>query len=250
MDRKTLYKMGLATALVFILVGASTAAAQVAVNSGVDFYNRYVWRGLDIANTPSIQPSLSLTHGGLELGVWGAYTLSNEASESDEIDFWLSYAIPLRNGASIGLLATDYYFPNAGIDFFNFNNHDAMTDDTIPDPGAHTVELGLSITGPETFPLTLSAFVNVYNDAGSNTYFQLDYPLSVGETELDLFCGAAGGSKDNPDYYGTENFNAINIGVSAARDIVVSDSFSLPLTVSVIINPHEEISHLVVGMSF
>ena len=250
MARKTRYQMGLAATLAFIIIGASTAAAQVTVNSGVDFYNRYVWRGLDIAKTPSIQPSLSLAHGGLELGVWGAYTLSNETSESDEIDFWLSYAIALRNGASIQLLATDYYFPNAGIDLFNFNNHDAMIDDTIPDPGAHTVELGLAVTGPEAFPLTLSAFVNVYNDAGSNTYFQLDYPLSVGETELGLFCGAAGGSKDNPGYYGTENFNVINIGVSAARSVAVSESFSLPLTVSVIINPHEEISHLVVGMSF
>ncbi len=238
--------------MLLILTMAVSAGAEggVVVNSSVDFYNRYVWRGLDIARTPSIQPSLSLGYCGFEFGTWGAYTLSNEASDNDEIDFWLSYTRPLENGVSVTAIITDYYFPNAGIDFFNFNDFNAVVEDTIPDPGAHTLEAGLSITGPAPFPVTVSGYVNFYNEAGDNTYFQVDYPLTVSETNLNFFCGFTGGSKDNPDYYGTDDLQAINIGVTAVRNIKVSETFALPLTVSSIVNPNAEISYLLVGLSF
>jgi len=239
--------------LLVVIVGlAMTVLAQekVTVNTGVDFYNRYIWRGLDIASTPSVQPALSVDYAGFELGAWGAYTMSRQASESDEIDFWLSYAKELENGVALTAIVTDYYFPNAGIDFFNFNDYDAVIDDTIADPGAHTIELGLSITGPQSFPITISGYINVYNEKGNNTYFQADYPLTVGETELGFFCGVTGGSKDNPDYYGADKFSAINVGVSTVREIKLSEESSLPLSVAFVLNPKAEISYLVVGISF
>lgn len=238
--------------IVMILGLAVTALAEneVSVNTSVDFYNRYVWRGLDIANTPSIQPALSLGYSGFEIGIWGAYTLSNEMSESDEIDFWCSYTQEFECGASVTAMITDYYFPNAGIDFFNFNNYDATDDEGEPDPGAHTLEAGLSITGPASFPITVSGYINFHNDEGNNTYFQVDYPVMISETELNLFCGFTGGSEDNPDYYGTDEFAFINVGVSVARDIAVTESFTIPLTVSFIVNPDAEISYLLAGFSF
>ncbi|MFH2049500.1 MAG: hypothetical protein ABIJ12_08640 [bacterium] len=250
MHNRSIYLVILIIILIVGIFGEVMASDKVTINSGVDFYNRYVWRGLDIANTPSLQPALSVAFSGLEIGTWGAYTMSNEASESDEIDFWLGYTIGMENGVSLSFLATDYYFPNAGIDFFNFNNHDAVIDDTIPDQGAHTIEIGASFTGPESFPITISGYLNVYNDAGSNTYFQVDYPVKVGETELGLFIGATGGSKDNPGYYGSDEFDFINLGVTASREIKVSETFSIPFNVSFIVNPNDEISHLVVGLSF
>jgi hypothetical protein len=244
MPKKFLPQILLITVLMAGMTNGAFASDKISVNTGVDFYNRYVWRGVDIAPTPSIQPTLSVTFCNLELGAWGAYSFSNDTSVIDEIDFWLSYTLELKNGISFTLLATDYYFPNAGIKFFNFNDYDAA------DPGAHTIEPGLSISGSPSFPLTLSGYMNVYNDAGNNAYFQLDYPVTVGETELGLFCGFAGGSKDNPDYYGTDKLNAINLGLTAHREIMVSESFSLPLAVSLIVNPRAEISYLLVGMSF
>ena len=242
--------LALAGLLLITLAGSVAAQEGIAINSGVDFYNRYVWRGMDIANTPSLQPALSVGYGGAELGVWGAYTLSNEASESDEIDFWCSYTVQFKGGQSMSLIATDYYYPNAGIRFFNFNDYDAMKDDTIPDPGAHLIELGLSITGCERFPLTLSGYINVYNEAGNNTYFQADYPVSTASgTDLNFFIGATGGSKDNPDYYGKDNFAVINLGVTATRNIEISENTSLPLNVSFIMNPRAEVTYLLVGLS-
>ena len=165
--------LSLILAGLLILAMAGGLAAQdegVAITTGVDFYNRYVWRGMDIANTPSLQPAMSLGYHGVEVGVWGAYTLSNEASESDEIDFWCSYTLPFKSGQSITLIATDYYFPNAGIRFFNFNDYDAVKDDTIPDPGAHLLELGLSFTGCEKLPVSCFSTPGGKTESGVESY--------------------------------------------------------------------------------
>lgn len=254
MLRSNLLKGMFLLLLVCSLSMTSYAESKVTISSGMDVYNRYVWRGLDIASTPSLQPTLSLTWGNFELGTWAAYTLSNQESESDEIDFWLGYTIPFDNGASLSAILTDYYFPNAGIGLFNFNNHDAVRFDTdagdfVPDPGAHTVEAGLAFGGSESFPITVAGYVNIHNDAGSNAYFQIKYPFLVGETQLNAFLGAAAGSEDNPDYYGTDNFQVINLGIGTTRDIKLSDATSIPLNVSFFINPHADIAYLLAGFS-
>lgn len=251
---KTVVRRALAAlaALAAVTATAASAAAgdALSVNTSADLYNRYIWRGLDIESTPSIQPTLSVSGHGAELGAWGAYTLSNQSSGSDEIDFYLSYTKGFKNGVSISPIATDYYFPNAGIKFFNFNDYDAVISDSIPDPGAHLLEIGLSVTGPEAFPVTLSGYVNVYNDAGNNTYFEADYPVTVEGTDITLFCGASAGSTENPAYYGTDDFAVINLGVMASRPLHLSNDVSIPLTVGWILNPKVEVSNLVVGLSF
>ena len=81
--------------IMMVLAISAASGDDISVSTSVDFYNRYVWRGIDIATTPSIQPTVALDCGGFEFGIWGAYTLSNQASESDEIDFWLSYRLLL-----------------------------------------------------------------------------------------------------------------------------------------------------------
>ena len=247
--KKNSFKIILIIVLVIGLSISVMAEDKFSLNTGFDFYSRYVWRGLDIASTPSIQPTISIGHCDFEFGVWGAYTISNQTSESDEIDFWLTYSRELESGTAFSAIVTDYYFPNSGIDFFNFNNYDAVIDDTIPDPGAHTIEIGLSIAGPESFPMTVSGYLNAYNDAGNNFYFQADYPLTVGNAELNLFLGMTAGSQDNPDYYGADDFSIINTGISTVKEINISDQFSLPLTFSFIVNPKAEISYLLVGAS-
>jgi hypothetical protein len=245
-----MFKLKIATFMMLILgliIIPALASAQSSfnVNLGADLYNRYVWRGMDIANTPSLQPSLSAGYYGFELGTWGAYTLSNEASDSDEIDFWLSYTRAIGTSLTATLIATDYYFPNGGIKIGNFNNYDD------PDgPGAHTIEIGLSITGPENFPITGSGYINVHNEEGGNIYFQIDYPVTIGEYTLNFTVGGTPGSEDNPYYYGTDNLQIINIGVSSSKDIKVSDDFILPATAAFILNPREEIAYLLFGLSF
>lgn len=234
-------------AIVLSLLSVSFAQ-DLRVNVGADVVSRYIWRGINVNDAVNIQPSLSLSVSGFSAGFWGSYSFSNDSSNytfGQEVDTWLGYTYSFENGMSIGAIVTDYYFPNTGIKWGNFNNYDDPNG-----PGAHTIETGILLKGPDTFPISLSGFINVYNDAGSNTYFQIDYPTTVAEIPLNFIVGASGGSKENSGYYGTENFNVTNIGVKAIKEVKITSEYSLPVSAAFIINPRTEISYLVFGLTF
>ncbi len=222
------------------LWGLSNAfAGEAQLSANVDLVSRYNWRGLDFGDRFSVQPATKLEYRGFKCGFWGSYS-----DAFDEIDTWASYTASLGNGGNVTALAIDYYFPSAGIDFFNFNNHDDEDG-----AGAHTVEVGASWTGPEDVPLTLSGYINVYNDAGSNTYFQIDYATKVNDVGVGIWLGATGGSEENPAYYGARDFRIINLGVKVTRTLKLSAEAEFPLSVSFINNPNDEISYLIFGLS-
>lgn len=228
-----------------LAIGPSGALAQETpeISLGVDVMSRYVWRGLNVGDAPSAQPSITLGVDGFEVGAWGAYSLSNNITGGDEIDLWMGYGFELPGGGEVGLILTDYYFPNGGEPFSNFNNYD--DDDG---PGAHILEIGGSFTFP-SFPLTLAAYYNFYNDEGNSIYVQADYPVRVGETELNFFAGATPGNEENPALYGTEDLSFLNLGFTASKEISITDRFSLPMSASWIFNPNLDITYLVVGFS-
>lgn len=207
------------------------------ISIGADFINRYIWRGLEINNAPNIQPGLSLSYKGLEAGFWASYTLSNEVSNTDEIDAFVGYTISSEAG-DISLLLTDYYFPNAGVPLSDFDNGS----------GAHTLELTFGFT-PAKFPISFLVGYNIYNDDGNNLYFELGYSATISDVDLSLFAGAAAGSEENPAYYGTDEFAVINIGLTASKSIKITDDFELPITSSLIVNPEADIAYMVFGFS-
>jgi len=239
--------------ILIIIIGVNNIPAQTqnfSVDAGGDLVSLYIWRGANVNDQPNIQPYISLKYSGLQFGFWGSSVLTHLNSNDEnyaagqEIDTWLSYSLELKDAVSITALFTDYYFPNAGIKIGNFNNYDNANG-----PGAHTVEAGLTVAGPGSFPVSLSGYVNIYNDKGHNAYFQADYSASIHEINIGLFAGAAAGSKDNPGYYGTDKFNFINAGIRVLKSVKVTDSFSLPVYCSYILNPHTETSFLVFGIS-
>ncbi len=232
--------------IVITMTGVSYAGTQgkFSVNTGLDFVSRYVWRGMDFGDAPSLQPSITFSYHGLEFGWWGAYALSNNASDFNEIDTWLNYSYTLDNSMRFTVGILDFYLPNAGIRMFNY--HDV---DDPEGPGAHLLEVGVGVDGPDAIPVSLFGYINIYNDEGNNTYFQLDYRTGLAGTDMDFFVGAVGGSEENPDYYGTDDFQVINVGMTASREIAITEQFSLPISVSYIVNPKEEISYMVFCLS-
>lgn len=242
---------GIIVLLLSLVLVPYTNAQELTLNVNADFVSRYIWRGINVNDQPNIQPSINLNYSGLQLGFWGSYGLTHQNSSdqyystSQEIDTWLSYSLEFNQGMSISALLTDYYYPNAGIKIGNFNNYD-----NADGPGAHTLEAGIILAGPASFPLSLSGYVNIYNDEGNNIYLQGDYSIDVSEVAVALFVGAASGSEKNPAYYGTDKFNVINVGLKASKEIRITEDYSLPVFCSYILNPKVEISYLVFGISF
>lgn len=230
--------------ILMLLVAGSfiTAQNKIEISAGADLVSKYVWRGMDFGNSPAVQPSLSMTAGGFEAGFWSSYATNESAKSADELDFYMSYTFDFKT-ASLTAMVTDYYFPNGGNKLGNFNNHD-----NEDGAGAHTFEAGASLSF-ENFPLIFSAYYNFYNDAGNNSYFQLDMPFNIKDYEVNLFCGATPGSKKNPNYYGATSFSIISLGVQATKSVKITENFSLPVFVAYSINPKIENSYLVFGIS-
>ena len=222
-----------------IFISSINLFAQAEVGVGADFVNRYIWRGLDLGTAASIQPTLALTTGGFEVGAWGSYQIGRDESSlpADEIDIYLGYTFDVGS-SSLGIILTDYYYPNGSFKFGDFDGDGN---------GGHTIELGAIFSGPESFPFYISGYVNIHNDPDYSSYFELGYSSTVNDVGLDLFLGVTPGG--DGAYYGTKDFNIINFGATASKEIKITDDFALPVFSSLIFNPKQEIAYLVFGIT-
>ncbi len=193
---------------------------------GVDFASRYVWRGGSYSDSPAAQPYVELASGNFTLGVWASYETGGEVV-GQEFDFYASYSF---GAISVGFI--DYTFPrdDASDGYFMMKNHIG--------------EASLSFDGVESFPLTAIIYANVYNDDENSIYTELGYPFTIGGTELSAFIGAG-----NEVYTTDGDFNVTNFGISASKDVKITDSFSLGVSASTIFNPDTEDAYLVFVIS-
>lgn len=212
----------LLSGLIFSLMATvnveKATAQEVSFNTGVDFYSTYVFRGVAFSG-PSIQPYVEFEAGNFTIGGWG----SQGYDGFQEMDLYASYDFDF--GLSIGF--TDYYYP--GSDYFDGDSH------------AFEVNTGLELG---SFSFSANMVLNEAEEAGSaggDLYFEAG--LSLGAA--DLFFGAGDGwhSMDG-------EFKLVNIGVSTTKEIKITDSFSIPLTGALILNPDSEQFYVVVGVSF
>ena len=200
-------------------IQTETVKAQgVTFTPGVDYYSTYIFRGVAFSG-PSIQPYVEFEAGNLTFGGWGSQGFDG----FQEMDLYASYEFDF--GFSIGF--TDYYYP--GSDYFS--------------SGSHAFEIN---TGFETggFSLSGNIVLNEAKEAGSaggDLYFEAGF--SVGPA--DLFIGAGDGW-----HSASGDFALVNIGLGASKEIKVTDSFSIPLSGALILNPDTEQFYIVVGVSF
>jgi len=223
--------------LILVVIVFTTFNSFAQLKFGADIYSRYNWRGLDFGNAPAFQPSLAFTAGGFSIGAWGSYAFPTTTTTYAENDLYASYAFSIVSTGNFTLLFTDYYYPSAGIKFSDFEKNG----------GAHTVEAGMTYSGPEKFPISLALYLNVHNDVDNSSYIQIGYPFSVYDATITL---AAGFVPSKSAYYVTNKANLINLNITATKSIAVTDKFSIPINVSYIANPALDITYLVFGASF
>lgn len=215
-------------------VEAETSSFKV--NVGADIVSRYVWRGTDFGDSPSIQPTLSFSSSNFEIGCWSAIATN---SFYREVDLYAKYTFK-----SVSVIFTDYYVPSlngtpASPDtrYFAYNN----------DSTAHTFEGSLLYKGNEKLPFWIMANVFFYGndkrwgydtqkdlnaDTYYSAYFEAGYTFTVRENSVDVFAGftpAAGA------YGNTMGF--VNMGLTGYRKIRITEQFELPVKASLIFNP-------------
>jgi len=240
--------------MVFLFSQASLFAQEETAKENpfsvnVDLMSRYVWRGQDFGSAPSIQPGISYSKWGVTLGSWGAYTFNNVNSNIQELDLYVSYSFLDMFSVTV----TDYFFPAEGVDYNYFDYKDQST--------GHVFEGTIAFNGTENLPLSAFVATNFYGgdarrldedgnsgDIQYSTYAEVAYSFNY----LSLFMGfnltTADTDMGESGYYG-DSFGVVNLGISASRDIKITDKFSLPLSASLITNPQKEKVFFVVGIS-
>lgn len=209
---------------------------------GIDIQSRYIWRGIQLGgNSASAQPYIEFSAGSFSIGAWGAYNLGG-LSTGNEADLYVSYSV----SDAFSLTVTDYFFPTDG----NFQGY-------FPYNKGHIFEAMISFSGTDKFPIGLSVATNFggaikYDDNGKeksaySTYVEASYSKTVGDIEYSLFAGAV--FEDDNSYYLTDGSGLINLGISVAKEIKFSDSFSLPINAALILNPDAENIYLTFGFS-
>ena len=222
-------KQLVATLSLLALVAAPAAAQEVSL--GADVVSRYVWRGTDFGDNASVQPYLELASGGFALGAWGSFAIDDGAS--NELDLYASFS---AGPVSVGI--TDYHFPTGtDVDYFDFDDED----------GTHILEPFVSFTAPGDVPVSLLVAYNAFGDPDDSIYLNASVPFMVGDVEMGFGVGASAGESA---LYGTDGFGIVDVALSGAKAIPVTDAFAIPVFVQYIVNPYEERSFLVFGVSF
>lgn len=208
-----------------------------AFSVGADLVSRYVWRGTDFGNSPAIQPGISFSTGGFEIGAWGSYSFSSNTGGA-EADLYAGYSFDF--GLSLGV--TDYYFPGESLDMMGSVDSLGVLIGTIApsrtgayfDGDAHAIEIA---AGYEIGGLSLLAGYFI----GGDIYTEIGYSFGV----VSVFAGAGNGA-----YTLDGNFMLCNVGLGVEKEIKITDSYSLPMFGQLILNPDSKQVHWVVGVSF
>ena len=205
---------------VFVLAATffSGATAQE-FSTSLDIYSSYIWRGAKLGSGPAFQPGVEFSAGGLALGAWGSVNASD--AEAFEMDLYASYSL-----GPVSLTVTDYYF---GGSYFDYSEAGSIH---FIEPLA-SVSLGdLSLTAAYMFGAGFSS---------GDTYLEAAYSFG----SFDLTVGAGDGQ-----YTSDGEFMVCNVGIGTSKEIKITDSFSLPVSGAVILNPSTEGFFVTVGVSF
>lgn len=235
------------------------------VNIGAELNSRYIWRGIQLADGPCIQPFIEYQCNNFKIGSWASYSLIS--TKGTEFDIYISYSL-LNEMFSIAVW--DYFFPNEnGVEkFFDYDKNSTK----------HIIEPTITYNGTEKFPLYVSASCNVFgadakkvnNDINSSDfnkevgnqysfYFEAGYNFNCMNTKSKIFIGGTPNNPKNSDlntgFIGENGYYAkksglINCGISSSKEIKINDNYSIPFKVSVLTNPIEEKVFFVMGLSF
>lgn len=186
--------------IIFILLLASRdlcAQEKLKFNTRIEMVTRYVWRGLLSGHSVCIQPEAIMSYSNASLSAWGSYPIQEADRKTEEIDLTLSYQVS-SSWLFVTPLIRHYYYPGITVEGGN-------------SAGLHILEAGINFSFQE-FPLSFELYRNIYNDAGSNMYFEVNSKINMQNGFLLLFAGATSGSNKNPGYYGSDSFEFINTG--------------------------------------
>ena len=163
MRKFTKFVFTMVSAMIPALTALTPAnAGELGVSTTVAFESRYVFRGIQFAET-SIQPAINLSYGNFYGGAWFNLPIGDDdlvvTPGGEELDLFAGYSVAIDDAFTLDVGVTYYTFPDLASGFFDLFEEDG---DGL---GANTIEayIGVTLTGP------LSPALYVYHDFNFDT---------------------------------------------------------------------------------
>jgi len=217
---RTLKKLTLAlVAMVLFSTTTSTKLSAQEWSTGLDIYSSYIWRGAKFGSGPAFQPYVDFSAGGLSVGAWGS--VNSSMDEGLEMDLYAGYSFDF----GLGIAVTDYYF---GGDWTEFElNHYIEPMVSYEIEGFSILGAYMLLPGTEDDPDTPEDESSDFASDG-DTYIEAAYSFDV----VSIALGVGDGQ-----YTDDGEFNLCNITVGTSKEITITESFALPVSGSVTLNP-------------
>lgn len=199
---------------------------------GLDWVSRYVWRGRDYEQSPAVQPWMEASWKGFTLGAWASYRLAGAGIQ--ETDLYLT-----KNFGDFKVSVWDYYNFTDTLPGNYFDYRDATT--------GHLFELQVawnSSWNHNSLDLLLGWFFAGY-DKDRSYYVETRWTRILSENSK---AGLVLGFTPKAGYY-APRAAIVEVGINYIQNMKFSDEFSVPLSLSLILNPEEKNLFLVAMLS-
>lgn len=216
---------------------ATRGAGQVAVAgrsprlcctmaAGGDALTGIVWRGLEFARSPSLQPWFETLWGAASLEASAALAVDGSwADQSTEIGYTIS-----TPAGTVALRGASEIFPRAEID--------------VASP---VIEVAGEYTGPARAPVRLLVARNVVHDPDAATFAELGLSHEWSTFAAEVFVDAA---LNESDYYDARAGDVLQAGLGVSRDVRLSERLALSASGAAIYSPAHRRGWLVAALGF
>ena len=254
MKNKNILLLGFITVACFTCLHVNAHSSEPTFPFKVtgDLVSHYLWRGSMATGspTPTFQPTLAFTKGSFEIGVWGSTDFVGSYKEVDPY-------ITVTHG-HLKLAFTDYNWNFSHANYFNYKNSET----------GHRFEGTVGFTGTEAFPVSITWNTMFYgldkkSDDSTKQAFSTYIELGYSRGAANIFFGFTPWASYYNNYGTTtfdpgankKTFSVVNIGATVTKALKITETYSLPLMATLVINPAATYSrndyiHLVFGITF
>jgi len=214
----------------------------------VDVASSFVWRGLALNSSPVVQPSFTFTPGKLSIGAWASIPFTPD--EYQEVDLFINYHFT----PSLSLCLTDYfgydYWGWGTPSYFNYKKEETC----------HAFDLQLIYDGSGAFPIKTMISTIIAGDdlkwTGNDwdgkwknnfsTYIEFGYGNTYKDVDWEVFAGMVPMASD---FYNVTGADVINMGLGLSKRFEITPTYSLPLSVKLMVNPSMKIVFLTAAIT-
>lgn len=212
--------------LVFVVTGFNVLANEHKTKLIFEtlVFNRHIWRGEQLGDAISVEPSLTISKGNFSFNLWAAQTINDSYAEIDLIS---SYRIK-----NFTFTFFDYYNPKVREEnnYFSFKEGE----------NRHSFELAINYSATPKIPFNLMLGTFVFGDNNPetgnpfySTYIEATYPFQFLKLNIETTIGMT----PFKGYYANE-MAVVNSGLVITKYVRFNQDFLMPFIISGFYNPH------------